>query len=236
MKRLCTICARGGSKGIVNKNIRELGGKPLLAHSLEQARESRLFEKIAVSSDSQDILDVAQKWGASLLIRRPDQLAGDLAPKLPAIRHCVEEAEHLSDTRFDVIVDLDATAPLRTSDDIRGAVKLLEDRKVSNVITGTPAHRSPYFNLVELNEKGVVKLSKQLPHSVERRQDGPKCFDMNASIYVWQRAILLQYPQIFLNDTLLFEMPAERSLDIDSELDFQIVDFLWRRQHGRIQV
>lgn len=233
MSRLCTICARGNSKGVKSKNIRDLAGKPLIAYSLEQARSSGLFDLIAVSSDSSDILDVARRHSADLLVTRPAELATDTAAKLPAIRHCVEQAETNSGRRFDVVVDLDATSPLRLVEDIRGAVGLLEREKISNVITGTPAHRSPYFNLVEQGEDGVVRLSKSLAKPVVRRQDAPKCFDMNASIYVWRRAALFENPTIFNPDTKLFVMPKERSTDIDDELDFELVEFLMTRR-GRL--
>ena len=149
MKRLCTICARGGSKGVPEKNLMPVAGKPLIAHSLEQARRSGLFHTLAVSSDSAAILDAAEHWGADLRIERPAELATDSAAKLPVIQHAVEAAERITGERFDTLVDLDATSPLRTADDIRGAVALLEESRVSQVITGTPARRSPYFNLVE---------------------------------------------------------------------------------------
>lgn len=228
-RRICTICARGGSKGVVNKNIRMLAGKPLIAHTIERARESGLFSCIAVSSDSDAILETAASWGADYLIRRPDELATDAAAKIPAIRHCLQEAERLSGDRCDVFVDLDATSPLRSVEDIRGAVALLETRKVSNVITGAPARRSPYFNLVEEGADGFVRLSKPLQHPVVRRQDAPRCFDMNASIYVWNRDTFLARPAVFYDDTLLFEMPEERSHDIDTELDLQWVQFVMER-------
>lgn len=93
MKRICTVCARGGSKGVKQKNIRELLGKPLIAHTLEQARKSGLFDVLAVSSDSAEILAVAQQYGADELIERPVHLATDTAAKLPVIQHCVEEVE-----------------------------------------------------------------------------------------------------------------------------------------------
>ncbi|MFM7649821.1 MAG: flagellar modification protein B, partial [Acidimicrobiaceae bacterium] len=95
-----------------------------------------------------------------------------------------------------------------------------------NVITGTPAHRSPYFNLVETNEQGIVHLSKQLPVSVDRRQDSPQCFDMNASIYVWRRNVLFENKTLFTNNTRLFVMPRERSIDIDSQNDFEVVEWM----------
>lgn len=230
MSRICTICARGGSKGIKNKNIRELAGKPLIALSLEQARSSNLFDFIAVSSDSVEILDVARSHGADLLVDRPSELATDTAAKIPVIRHCVEEAEQFFGKRFDVIVDLDATSPLRLVADIQGAVDLLENSNVSNIITAAPARRSPYFNLVELAEDGVVRLSKPLQKPIVRRQDSPQCFDMNASIYVWKRSALFDYPTVFNADTRLFVMPEERSIDIDTELDFEIVGLMMRKR------
>lgn len=232
MSRICTICARGGSKGVKNKNIRDLAGKPLIAYTLEQARASGLFDLIAVSSDSLDILNVARAYGADLLVERPAELATDIAAKLPVIRHCVEEAEKAGEKRFDVVVDLDATSPLRLVEDIKGAVNLLESEKVSNVITAAPARRSPYFNLVEVGEDGVVRLSKPLGKPIVRRQDSPKCFDMNASIYVWQCAALFGYPTVFNADTRLFVMPEERSADIDNELDFEIVELLMKKRSG----
>ncbi len=231
MKRICTICARGGSKGVKNKNIRDLAGQPMIAHSLTQARASGLFDVIAVSSDSPEILEVARRHGADLLIERPAELATDTAAKLPVIRHCVEGAERITGKQFDVVVDLDATSPLRLVEDVQGAVHLLESRKVANVITAAPARRSPYFNLVELGEDGVVRLSKPLENPIVRRQDSPKCFDMNASIYVWQRAALFDYPTVFNADTRLFIMPEERSTDIDNELDFEFVELLMKQRN-----
>ncbi|PKM82389.1 MAG: flagellar modification protein B [Firmicutes bacterium HGW-Firmicutes-14] len=233
MSRLCTICARGNSKGVKNKNIRDLMGKPLIAHSIIQAKSSDLFDLIAVSSDSDIILETAKRWGADCLIKRPVHLATDSAAKIPAIQHCVLEAERLYQKHFNTIVDLDATSPLRKASDIREAVKLLEERRVSNVITGMPARRSPYFNLVEIDGDGVVRLSKPLEKPVVRRQDSPKCYDMNASIYVWNRDALLSNDTIFNEDTLLYLMPEERSIDIDSELDFTFVEFIMSREEGR---
>jgi CMP-N,N'-diacetyllegionaminic acid synthase len=233
MRRLCTICARGGSKGVVNKNIRELFGKPLIAYSILQAKCTTLFDSIAVSSDSEAILDISNEWGADYLIKRPPNLASDEAAKLPAIQHCVEEVECLSQKTFNVIVDLDATAPLRDSEDIIEAVNLLDKNNVSNVITGAPARRSPYFNLVELNDRGQVRLSKILEAPIVRRQDSPKCYDMNASIYVWQRNALIT-GTVLNEDTLLYVMPEIRSIDIDSELDFELVTFLMQRHEENL--
>ena len=232
MNRLCTICARGGSKGVPGKNIRPINGKPLIAWTVEQARASGLFSHVAVSSDDAAILAAGGRAGADILIERPAELATDEIGKIGAIVHAFREAEARSGEIFDTLVDLDATSPLRSVDDIRGAVALLEERRVSNVITAAPARRSPYFNQIEETPDGFVRLSKRGEGAVVRRQDAPRVFDMNASIYVWNRAALLERPAVFCDDTLLFEMPEERSHDIDSELDFRIVEMLMERRGG----
>lgn len=231
MRRLCTICARGGSKGVPGKNVRLLAGKPLIAHSVEQARASGLFERIAISSDDKAILDAAQAAGADDLVIRPPELATDTAPKVPVMRHVQDwvEARH---GRFDTFVDLDATSPLRLPEDISGAVALLEQTGISSVITGAPSHRSPYFNLVEEQADGTVRVSKRLVPPVTRRQDAPRTFDMNASIYVWRAEAFRADPRVFYPDTRLYEMPPQRSHDIDSELDFQIVTFMMQANKG----
>jgi len=230
MNRICTICARGGSKGVKNKNIRELAGKPLLVYTLEQAKVSGLFDLISVSSDSAEILEVAGAYNVDFLVERPAELAVDTAAKIPVIRHCVEAAEQFSGKPFDVIVDLDCTSPLRLVSDIKGAVDLLENSNALNVITAAPARRSPYFNLVELDDAGVVRLSKPPEKPIVCRQHSPLCFDMNASIYVWKRSALFDFPTVFNSDTRLFVMPEERSIDIDTNLDFEFVEFLMSKQ------
>jgi CMP-N,N'-diacetyllegionaminic acid synthase len=230
MKRLCSVCVRGGSKGVPNKNIRPLLEKPLLIHSLDQARQSGLFDCIVVSSDSNKILQLAEEWGVDHAIERPEELATDFAPKLPVIQHCFLTAETLSGMTFDTAVDLDATSPLRNQADLKGVVDLLESNDTAtNVITGTPARRSPYFNLIELDESGRVHLSgkrQNIDGTIVRRQDAPPCFDLNASIYAWWRDSLLKARHVIQSSTRLYVMPGERSVDIDSELDFRWVEFL----------
>ena len=227
MNRLAVICARGGSKGVEGKNLRPLAGKPLIAHSIVQAKQSGVFTAVAVSSDSADILETARKWGADNVVQRPHELATDAAPKVPAIRHCAEAVERAMGIAFDVIVDLDATAPLRNLDDVRGVVRLLEESGAANVVTGMKARRSPYFNLVERDGCGRVHLSKQPVNPIARRQDAPECFDLNASVFAWTREALFSADDSALgNDTLLYEMPEERSIDIDSETDFRFAEFL----------
>ena len=229
--RICTVTVRGGSKGVPGKNWREFAGLPLYAHSVRQAVDSGLFDRIAVTSDAAQVLDTAAGYGATDVIVRPAKLASDLAGKVPSIAHAVLEVEKAIGERFDTVVDLDATSPLRELSDIAGAIELFEATGADSVITGAPAHRSPYFNLVEVDpETGVVAVSKPAVAGLLRRQDVPPTFDMNASIYVWKRDVLVADPRVFYPTTRLFEMPPARSHDIDSELDFELVSWLWHRK------
>jgi CMP-N,N'-diacetyllegionaminic acid synthase len=233
MNRLCTICARGGSKGVPSKNIRLLAGKPLLVHSIDHARASGLFDRIAVSSDSAEILRVARDADVNDVIERPAELASDTAGKVPAILHALLTVEQRHGMAFDILVDLDATSPLRIPMDIVGAVELLERTGVRSVITGAASHRSPYFNLVEERADGSLGVCKTLPTEVLRRQDAPRTFDMNASIYVWRTDTFRADPRVFHDDTRLYEMPRERSYDIDAPLDFDIVEFVLKRRFAQ---
>jgi CMP-N,N'-diacetyllegionaminic acid synthase len=223
---LCTICARGGSKGVKNKNIRDLAGKPMIAYTIEVAKSSGLFDHIVISTDSDIIASTAQQFGAEVFFKRPEQLSSDTAAKLPVIQHAFRESEQYYGERFTALVDLDATSPLRNFEDLLGAWNSFKMGGFDNLITAMPSRKSPYFNLVETDEKGRVHLSKQLPNHIVRRQDAPKCYDMNASIYIWTRDSLLNSDRVIGSNTGLYVMPEERSIDIDTELDFQFVNFI----------
>ena len=228
--KLCSICARGGSKGLENKNIKPLLGKPLICHTIEQAIESKEFNAIAVSSDSDEILNIAAKYNHIHLIKRPDELASDTAGKVPAILHALTVMENKLSCDIDIMVDMDVTSPLRGIADIKGAIAMLEKNKTSNVITGVHARRSPYFNLVEQYGK-YVRLAKEMDgDAILRRQDAPPCYDMNASIYVWDAKKFARDPKIFYNDTLLYIMDISNSYDIDCALDFAIVEMILQKR------
>ena len=231
MKRICSICARGGSKGVINKNIRILMGKPLIAHTILQAKEANCFDCIVVSSDSQDILNISKEFGVDYVVQRPDEMASDQAAKLPAIQHCVKTIEEITHCEYDTMVDLDATSPLRIIEDIHKSIEMLENSNdANNLVTGAPSRRSPYFNLVELSNNGFVRTSKNLDSPIIRRQDSPRCFDLNASIYIWKREAFYNNKTVLTDDTSLFIMPEERSIDIDTELDFEIVKLLMKNK------
>ncbi|WP_295020694.1 acylneuraminate cytidylyltransferase family protein [Sulfurimonas sp.] len=227
---LCTICARGGSKGVKNKNIKLLNGKPLIAYTIEQAKQSGLFEHIVISTDSDDIASIATKYGAEVFFKRSPEMASDTAGKLDVIRDAFVRSEEHYRKKYDYLIDLDATAPLRSVEDITASFAQFLRDKNDNLITAMPSRRSPYFNLVEVDSNGQVSLSKKLDGSVVRRQDAPKSYDMNASIYIWNRHTILSENSIFLPKTGLYVMPEERSIDIDTELDFEFVEFLMKNK------
>lgn len=229
---LCTICARGGSKGVKNKNIKELHGKPLIAYTIEQAKASGLFEHIVISTDSDDIANVAKQYGAEVFFKRSDEMASDTAGKLDVIRDAFVRSEEYYNKAFDYLVDLDATAPLRSVEDIINSFNQFKENNNDNLITAMPSRRSPYFNLVEQDKNGKVYLSKKLDSAIMRRQDAPKSYDMNASIYIWKRDIILNKSPLFLENTGLYVMPEERSIDIDNELDFKFVEFLMGKKNA----
>jgi CMP-N,N'-diacetyllegionaminic acid synthase len=223
---LCTICARGGSKGVRNKNVRDLHGKPLIAWSVEQAKATGLFAHIVISTDSDEIAGAAERAGAEVFFRRPAELATDTAAKPPVWQHAFLESERHFGTSFTHLVDLDATSPLRVPEDIANAFHQLVRDGNQALITAMPARRSPYFNLVERDAAGRIAPAKKLDRPVVRRQDAPACYDMNASIYVLTREALLGFTSLFTEKTGLYVMPEERSIDIDSEMDWKFVEFV----------
>jgi len=229
-KVLCTICARSGSKGLKDKNIRDFGGKPLLAHTIQQAIESNIFSVVAVSSDSEEYLNIAQNWGAEYLIRRSDFLSSDTAAKIPCIQHCVQEVERLAQEEFDIVVDLAVTSPLRSIIDIQEAVALLIKHPMAkNIVSSQVSKSSPYYSMVEINQNMFVRLSKQPNVELIRRQDTPICYDLNGAVYAWRREALFKEETLINDRTLIYKMPEERSIDVDSERDYEIALFSYSK-------
>ncbi|OYX42514.1 MAG: flagellar modification protein B [Rhodobacterales bacterium 32-67-9] len=225
MTTIATICARGGSTGVPRKNVRELCGKPLIAHTIEQALACPEIDAVYVSTDDDEIAEVARKFGATVPFRRPAEMATVSAPKLPVIQHLVA---HVIDSGVDVtrIVDLDPTSPLRAVSDISAAIALL-DAETDVVITGYEAEKNPYFNMVEVGSDGRVGLVKPLGHTVTSRQEAPEVLSMNGSVYVWHRETLDK--GLWDGRAKVYRMPRERSVDIDHELDFLLVELLMMR-------
>ena len=222
MKVLCTICIRKNSKGIKNKNIKLINNIPLFAHTLIQAKNSNLFENIVVSTDSERIMNISKKYGVEIFFQRPKLLSRDSSPKIPVIRHALLKSEKFFNKQFEIIIDLDATSPLRSIFDIKKALKLFYKEQSNNLISVCVSKKNPYFNMIEIINK-KIRLVKNTNNMIFRRQDAPQVYDMNASIYIWKRRILLKSNNVFTKKTSVYIMPQERSIDIDTEFDFKIV-------------
>ncbi len=228
MNIIATICARGGSRGIPKKNIRLIAGKPLIVYTIEVARKCPLINRIIVSTDDAEIARIASEAGAEVPFSRPKELALENAAKLPVIRHAVGFLESQEGYKVDIIVDLDPTSPLRTENDIAACIRMVSAGDADNVISVTEAHKSPYFNMVEVVD-GKVRLVKEVTPPITRRQDAPKVYDLNASIYVWKRDALMNNATLYLEKTAIYVMPAW-AIDIDNETDFEFVEFLMKKR------
>lgn len=230
MKILATIAARGGSKGLKNKNIKDLLGKPLIAYTIEQVNKWGRYDKFIVSTDSKEIANIAIRFGAMVPFMRPVELANDTSGKLDVLRHSLVKSERHYRTRFDVLLDLDATAPIRTIEDIENIVKLFEEANADCVFSVVKARRSPYFNMVEEKEDGTITICKKLTDEIVRRQDAPIVYEMNASMYVYRRDFLLDINNKlpYSGKSMVYKMGELSCVDIDSELDFKFIEFLIR--------
>jgi N-acylneuraminate cytidylyltransferase/CMP-N,N'-diacetyllegionaminic acid synthase len=226
---LGTICARGASRGLPGKNIRELAGHPLIAYTIAVAQRCTFVDRFIVSTDSEEIAAVARRYGAEVPFMRPAELASDSAGKVPAIQHAVREVERGRRAPVDLVVDLDPTSPLRTVDEVRACWELVQTAGTDVVFTVAPADRSPYFNMVEIVD-GYARLSKALPVPVLRRQDAPAVYALNASVYAYRRAHLMDDGRVVAPRSRVVVMPTERSRDIDGPLDFAFLEFLVRER------
>lgn len=230
MGNLGIIAARAGSRGLPGKNVRSFRGRPLLAYAVEQAVRSEAFEEIAVTSDSEAYLEVADKAGATLLVMRPAELASDCAPKAPVLSHALREAEARTGRRYATVADLQPTSPLRRPRDVVGALKTLAERpELINVVSVCAARASPYYTMVELRADGTVEPAKSLPERATRRQDAPEIYVLNGAVYAWRREAVIDGLHALTERTGIWVMPDECAVDIDTEVDFEIAEFLYAR-------
>ncbi|EKD89922.1 MAG: Acylneuraminate cytidylyltransferase [uncultured bacterium] len=222
---LITICARGGSKGVKGKNIREILGKPLIYYTIKQAKEWSKDTRIIVSTDSEEIAVFARQFGAEVPFIRPAALATDTAAKVPVLRHALNYCEEFYKEKYDCVMDLDVTSPVRKISDLENSLKLFTKKNPKTLFSVVPAHRNPYFNMVEETNDGKAVLSKK--GDFVRRQDAPKVYDMNASIYIYDRDYLInEENNSSISDNSIVYVMNEISKDIDSETDFRFIEFL----------
>ena len=224
---LATICCRGGSKGVPGKNIKLLNGKPLIAYTIDSAKQSKYINELIISTDDQAIAEIARSYGATIPFMRPADLASDTASKWPVFIHAVETYEQLTGNTVDYLVDLDVTVPLKTYQDIDGAIQMaLQDPLTDVVITGYEPERNPYFNMMEIGEDGFASIVKKGTKPIVRRQDAPKVYSLTPAAYVVKKSALYAHEHWSKAKCKIYEMPRERAVDIDTEIDFKIVEFL----------
>ena len=224
------VCARGGSKGVPRKNLRSFLGKPLIAHAIECARACPVLQRIVVSTDDQEIAEVAKKHGAEVPFIRPAHLALDDTSKWPVFQHLVETLEGTSGERVDVLVDLDAGVPLRKPSDIDGCVNQLLSGTAEIVATAYEADRNPYFNMVELKADGFAKIVKSPEVPIVCRQAAPPVYSLSPAVYAIRRDTLWRYGHWSQARLEIYCLPRERAIDIDSKLDFRLAEFLMLHQ------
>lgn len=229
MNILLIIAARGGSKGLKNKNIMPLLGMPLISHTIRQAIKWGKATDIICSTDSIEIAGIAKAEGIKVPFMRNKELSTDSIGKIPVLRDALIKAEEIFGKKYEIIVDLDATAPLRRIADIDGCFKMFLEKRPKTLFSVTPSHRNPYFNIVELKNDGYVQLIRQADSlNIVSRQSAPVVYDMNASIYVYERGYLLdENNATAISDRSIgYVMPDLSRFDIDCEADFKIVEFL----------
>jgi N-acylneuraminate cytidylyltransferase/CMP-N,N'-diacetyllegionaminic acid synthase len=227
---LATICARGGSKGLPGKNVRPLLGKPLLVYTIECALACPQVGQIVISTDSDEIASAAEACGVTVPFRRPPEYASDSAAKIDSIRHATLFVEEHYDFSPDIVVDLDVGVPLRVPEDIANCIDVLaKDPGLDGAITLSESDRNPYFNMVEF-EDDRLRLVKQPTTPVVRRQDAPQVYNFTPAVFAVRRSSLMSV--IHLHDGCWGGsiMPRDRSVDIDHELDFLLVEQLMKRQ------
>lgn len=221
MKPLFVIPARGGSKGIPGKNIKPLGGKPLIAYSVEVARQLAPDSDICVSTDDPAIADVVREMGLEVPFMRPDYLATDNCGTYEVLLHAVKFFEKLG-RRYDTMVLLQPTSPLRTADDVRRCLEAYTS-DVDMVVTVVEAASNPYYNCYETDADGFLHISKG-DGSYVRRQDAPKAWEYNGAVYVINIDSLKQMPLSKFPRRRMVEMERSRSIDLDTPLDWIVAE------------
>jgi len=227
MELLITLCARGGSKGIPGKNIRLINNKPLIAYSIETALKFSNTQPatISLSTDDQKIKDIAASFGIVTDYTRPAEYATDSAGKTDAIYDLLKYEENRANRKFDYVLDLDVTSPLRTVDDLAAAFGILtEDEKALNLFSVNKASRNPYFNMVEANGNGYYGLVKQ--GDFLTRQSAPPVYELNASFYFYRRNFFEAKVRSTINNRSLIYIVPHLCFDLDEPVDFEFMSYL----------
>jgi N-acylneuraminate cytidylyltransferase len=235
MQNIALICARGGSKGLPGKNIRLLGGRPLIGWAIAQARAVPDISRVIVSTDDPEIAEVARQQGAEVPFMRPAELAQDSSPEWHVWRHALSYLRETAGRYPDALVVVPATAPLRQSGDIQRCLDVYREGDCDVVITVTDAQRSPYFNMTRVTPEGRSVLVMAPEGKIIRRQDAPVVYDMTTVAYVARPEFVMEYNGLFEGRVRQVHVPVERAIDIDTPLDFRIAQCLMEGEQGATQ-
>ena len=226
MKPICFIAARGGSKGVPNKNIKIISGKPLIAHSIRKTVNSGLFEAVIVSTESPKIAKIAKKFGAHVPFLRPKKLASDSSTMDDVIIHAIPELQKLG-YNFNILVNLDCTAPFVKIDDIKKSISLINKKKCNTAVGAYRTHLNPYFNMMEFQNNGYLKFSKKNNVRITTRQSAPIVFQLTGFQTIDVQDFL-HYKKIYMPKTLPVELEQETGLMIDTKWEFNIAKCLFK--------
>jgi len=229
VKSICFIGARGGSKGVKRKNIRLLDGKPLIAYTIESALDSKCFEHVIVSTDDKEIASIAKKYGAIVPFLRPKKLANDHSGMSDVLIHGILKLRSLGYS-FDALINRDCTVPFIDIKDMRGAVNLFKKINCNGVYSVYRQHQNPYFNMMETDSNGYLKLSKKLKHKILRRQDAPIVYQLNG-LFVIKPNALLKYGSTIMPKILPYEISPEHGFMIDTELEFKLSEVMLKKNN-----
>ncbi len=222
MNNLAVITARSGSKGLKDKNIKPLGGRPLLAYSIEAAKDSGMFDKVFVSTDSEQYAQIARQYGADVPFLRSDEIAGDHASSWDAVREAVQGYEKLG-KRFDTVTLLQPTSPLRTAEDIRSGYRLFTGKDADYVIGVCPTEHSPLWcNTLPEDMSMDGFISKEIDE--KPRQELPDYYRINGALYIVKVSALDGVDDMYHQGCYAYVMPPERSIDIDTAFDFKMAE------------
>ena len=223
---LAIIPARGGSKGVLRKNIRNVAGKPLIAWTITTAQNSKYIDRLILSSEDEEIIQVAEDWGCEIPFHRPIELAQDSTPTILAVIYMLEQlANSIPSIHYDYVVLLQPTSPLRSMVDIDICIEKCVYQNTNTCVSVTKSEQSPYW-MYTVNEDSRMRSLIQSSELISRRQDLPTVYVLNGAVYVAKCDWLLQTKSFLAEDTIAYIMPQERSLDIDTELDLALLEIM----------
>lgn len=224
MKNIAIIPARSGSKGLPDKNIKMLSGKPLIAWSIEAATSSGMYDEVMVSTDSEKYADIARSFGAKVPFLRSAEASSDTSSSWDAVREVILKYQELGQN-FDTFTLLQPTSPLRSADDIKGSFDQMLDKNARTIVSVCETEDSPY-TCNTLPESMSMQNFFIEEYKNTRRQDLPKCYRLNGAIYLSKVDEFLKDGDIYANDCYAYIMDGQRSVDIDTDLDFKIAQLL----------